>query len=335
MADESMVRNLAAQADAIWPQEQPLFDALRLPAEAQHPRCRLRHGRDLDAPGRACSSGAAPRRRRRSTSISSARVPDARRSASARASSTAASSSSACPTATFDLVVCRHVLQAIPHADRAIAELARVTKPRRLAAPDRRRLPDDPLRAAAARPRRLLERGPRQFGDAIGTDLRIGRKALRHSASAWPHRHHRRLRHRRSARVPRETFAAIWTAWRDGFADTVSQHSSIAREEFIAHFDDMIATLDDPSGYGVWHVPVVSGARAVDRHDAPTPLRAVSSAAPGPSDSRGGPQCAMNGAARREKPAGLPRLRSVINVRPRRSPRYRSSPSGTDPRRSA
>src|SRR4051812_35072400 len=34
MADESMVRNLAAQADAIWPQEEPLFDRYQLPAEA-------------------------------------------------------------------------------------------------------------------------------------------------------------------------------------------------------------------------------------------------------------------------------------------------------------
>src|SRR5215216_3763947 len=33
MADESMVRNLAAQADAIWPQEQPLFLRYALPAE--------------------------------------------------------------------------------------------------------------------------------------------------------------------------------------------------------------------------------------------------------------------------------------------------------------
>ena len=34
MADESMVRNLAAQAEAIWPQEKPLFDRYRLPIEA-------------------------------------------------------------------------------------------------------------------------------------------------------------------------------------------------------------------------------------------------------------------------------------------------------------
>src|SRR5437773_1174216 len=33
MADESMVRNLAAQAEAIWPQERPLF--LRHPAPAR------------------------------------------------------------------------------------------------------------------------------------------------------------------------------------------------------------------------------------------------------------------------------------------------------------
>ena len=34
MADESMVRNLAAQAEAIWPQEKRLFERYRLPATA-------------------------------------------------------------------------------------------------------------------------------------------------------------------------------------------------------------------------------------------------------------------------------------------------------------
>src|SRR5262245_66186436 len=60
-------------------------------------------------------------------------------------------------------------------------------------------------------------------------------------------------------RVDRETFKAIWTAWRDGFADTVAAHTSVTREQFLAHFADMIATLDDPDGYGVWHVPVIAG----------------------------------------------------------------------------
>src|SRR5947207_14176724 len=34
MADESMVRNLAAQAEAIWLQEKHLFDRYRLPVDA-------------------------------------------------------------------------------------------------------------------------------------------------------------------------------------------------------------------------------------------------------------------------------------------------------------
>ena len=59
-------------------------------------------------------------------------------------------------------------------------------------------------------------------------------------------------------RVPRATFAAIWTAWRDGYADAICEHTGMPRERFLAHFDDMIATLHDPSGYGVWHVPVVA-----------------------------------------------------------------------------
>ena len=60
-------------------------------------------------------------------------------------------------------------------------------------------------------------------------------------------------------RVPRATFAAIWTAWRDGYADSgVGARADYPRDAFVAHFNDMIATLDDPFGYGVWHVPVIA-----------------------------------------------------------------------------
>ena len=60
-------------------------------------------------------------------------------------------------------------------------------------------------------------------------------------------------------RVPRATFAAIWTAWRDGYAEAISENTSITREQFLAHFDDMIATIGDSNGYAVWHVPIVAG----------------------------------------------------------------------------
>ena len=62
-----------------------------------------------------------------------------------------------------------------------------------------------------------------------------------------------------TVRVPRETFAAIWESWRDGFADAFAEHTPISRDEFLAHFEDMLATIRDPDGFGVWMSPIVSG----------------------------------------------------------------------------
>jgi ubiquinone/menaquinone biosynthesis C-methylase UbiE len=257
MADESMVRNLAAQAEAIWPQEKLLFDRYRIPPEANildagcgtgeislrlaemFPRARVLGVDIIDAHlqlARARCAGLGERLRFENRSIFESGLPER----------------------IFDLTVCRHVVQAIPQAERAIAELARVTKRGgwiHLIAEDylminfeRRRLdPDD-----------FWSKAPREFGTATGPDLRIGRRA------------YRILRQLELTditidyvivdplRVPRATFAAILTAWRDGYADSISANSSFSRESFIAHFNDMIATLEDPDGYGVWHVPVVA-----------------------------------------------------------------------------
>lgn len=257
MADESMVRNLAAQAEAIWPQEQPLFQRYGVPDEASildagcgpgeismrlaamFDRARLLGVDVLDEHlerARARCVGFGDRTRFEHRSIYDLRLPDG----------------------TFDLVVCRHVLQAIPHADHVLAELARVCKHGgwlHLIAEDYSMIQFEPRRLD---PDDFWARGPRQFGEAIGTDLRIGRKTYGIL---------RRLGFTQITvdyvvvdplRVPRDTFAAIWRAWRDGFADAVSAHSSVSRQEFIDHFEDMIATLRDPDGYGVWHVPVVA-----------------------------------------------------------------------------
>ena len=258
MADESMVRNLAAQAEAIWPQEKPLFDRYRLPVEADvldagcgtgeislrlaqlFPRARLLGVDVIDDHlrlARARCASAGERVRFENRSIFELGLSDA----------------------TFDLVVCRHVLQAVPHAERALAELVRVARRGgwiHLIAEDylmihfeRRRLDPDDFWSVA----------PRQFGEAIGTDLRVGRRAygmLRRLGLADITIDYVVVD---PLRVPRAIFAAIWGAWRDGYADTIATNTSIARDEFMAQFDDMIATIHDPSGYGVWHVPVVAG----------------------------------------------------------------------------
>ncbi len=130
MAHESMVRNLAAQAEAIWPQEAPLLARHRLPPDA----------RILDA---GCGTG-------EGTVRLAALLPEAEllgvdvlepHLVRARMRAEAAGLDGrtrfeqrsvldlGLPAATFDLVACRHVLQATPHPERAVAELVRVTRP--------------------------------------------------------------------------------------------------------------------------------------------------------------------------------------------------------------
>jgi ubiquinone/menaquinone biosynthesis C-methylase UbiE len=257
MADESMVRNLAAQAEAIWPQERPLFDRYQLPGHAQI----------LDA---GCGTGEISLRLGQ-------RFPDARILGVDIIDDHLQRARTRCgpmgermrfenrsifdlglPAAAFDLVVCRHVLQAIPRVEQALAEMIRVTRSGgwiHLIAEDylmihfEKRLldPDD-----------FWSEGPRRFGDVTGTDLRVGRRAygvLRRLGLSDITIDYIVVD---PLRVPRETFAAIWMAWRDGYADAVAASTAITRERFLAHFNDMIATLHDPDGYGVWHVPVVA-----------------------------------------------------------------------------
>ena len=125
MADESMVRTLAAQAEAIWPQEKPLFERYRLPDDATcwTPAAAPAKSRIESRPccrDRACSAST-------SSIATSRRLACARRSGRVRFDNRSIFELGI-PDAQFDLVMCRHVLQAIPHADRAIGELARVTK---------------------------------------------------------------------------------------------------------------------------------------------------------------------------------------------------------------
>lgn len=258
MADESMVRTLAAQAEAIWPQEQLLFNRYHVPDDANV----------LDA---GCGTGEItrrlaamlPRARVLGVDIIDAHLAAARATCEALGERVRFENRSIfnldLPGRQFDLTVCRHVLQAIPHADRAIAELARVTRRGgwlHLLAEDYLMINFEPRRLD---PDDFWFEGPRRFGSATGTNMRIGRgtygilRRLGVSNITVDYVVVDPLR------VPRETFAAIWNAWRDGYADAVSAHTSITRETFVAHFDDMLATIEDPDGYGVWHVPVIAG----------------------------------------------------------------------------
>jgi ubiquinone/menaquinone biosynthesis C-methylase UbiE len=257
MADESMVRNLDAQARAIWPQEIPLLRRYRLPAAP----------RILDA---GCGTGEAasrlaelfPRAQVLGVDIVDHHLELARRRYASLAPRLTFEHQSIfelqAADSSFDLTVCRHVLHSIPHADRVIAELARVTGRGGYL----HLIPEDygmlHFQRASLDPRDFWYQAAASFGERTGTDLFIGRNAFGILATM-------KLEEIKvdyvvvdTLRVPRGTFAAILEAWRDGYAESIGELTPISSESAVAYFNQMIANIRDPQGYAVWMVPVVS-----------------------------------------------------------------------------
>lgn len=259
MADESMVRNLAAQAEAIWPQEEPIF--------ARHP---LERGAALDV---GCGTGEITARLAEKFQQATFTGVDLEEAHLARARKRCASFGSRVrfetgdalalpfPDATFDLVVCRHLIQAVPDAARVLAEIRRVLRPGgriHLIAEDYGMLHCHPTTLDADD---FWQRIPRIYGPAIGCDLRVGRKAftLLHDLEMDDIRVDYVVVD--TLRVPRDTFARIWEAWRDGYTDAIVEHTGLPRAEIEQRFKEMIDCARDGRGYALWQVPVWTAAK--------------------------------------------------------------------------
>jgi ubiquinone/menaquinone biosynthesis C-methylase UbiE len=257
MADESMVRNLDAQARAIWPQEVELFRRYALPSE----------GRILDA---GCGTGEISSRLAELFSqchvLGVDIIDDHLELARSRYAELATRLSFEHQSAyelnaadhTFDLTVCRHVLHSIPYPDRVIAELVRVTRRGGYL----HLLPEDygmlHFQRGALDPRDFWHTAAPSFGAGTGTDLFIGRNAFGILAAMNLEEIKVDFVVVDTVRVPRETFATIIEAWRDGYADSIAELTPFTRESAIAYFNQMIANIRNPRGYAVWMVPVVS-----------------------------------------------------------------------------
>jgi SAM-dependent methyltransferase len=253
MADESMVRNLAAQAEAIWPQEEAIFrrhplrgDVLDLGCGTGELTARLAEsypdatftGVDLEEPhlARAAERSAAfgPRVRFQYADAMALDFADA----------------------SFDFVVCRHVIQAVPDPATVLREIRRVLRPGgrlHLIAEDYGMLWCHPTERNADE---FWQRLPWKFEAAIGCDLHVGRHAftLLHDLGMTDIRADYIVVD--TLRVDREVFARIWEAWRDGYTDSIAEHSGLTREDVASRWDEMIACVRDPRGYALWQVPV-------------------------------------------------------------------------------
>lgn len=257
MADESMVRGLEAQARAIWPQESALLGRYALPAKPNI----------LDA---GCGTGEGASRLAELFSHANVLGVDIIDEHLERARSRYAALAPrlrfehqsvyelAAADDIYDLTVCRHVLQSIPHAERVIAELARVTRPGgylHVIAEDYGMLH---FERRALDPREFWYAGPAAIGAATGVDPFIGRNAFGILAGLQLEAIAIDYAVVDTVRVPRDTFAAILEAWRDGYAETIGQLTSFTHASAVAYFDQMIANVRDPEGYAVWLVPIAS-----------------------------------------------------------------------------
>lgn len=100
---------------------------------------------------------------------------------------------------------------------------------------------------------------PARFGEATGTDLFVGRHAAGHFAALGLSDITLDYLVVDTLHVPRETFATILEAWRDGYVEPIAEATRFTREEATAYFDRMIADIRDPRRYAVWMVPVIAG----------------------------------------------------------------------------
>lgn len=271
MGDESMARNLAWQAQAIWPQEQALFARYGLSGPL----------RILDL---GCGTGEITRRladlypqaRIDGVDILEGNLAIARRDSTDYGERVRYAVGDAFALdfvgAHFDLVVCRHMSQAVPHFDHVLDEIGRVLKPGgwlHLLSEDYAML-RMPRHLAASAPRgNAGDFDPDRFWvdhalpylESVGCDGRIGR----HSPPLLEQRGYTGLAVDYvvvdTLRVPRETFANILIAWRDGFAPVLAETTRRPLADVRADFDTMIADVATPPNYAVWHVPVISARR--------------------------------------------------------------------------
>jgi SAM-dependent methyltransferase len=259
MADESMVRTLAAQIEAIWPQEKSLLNFYRLPRNA--------HVLDVGAGTGEFSSRVAewlPESHVTGVELLPASVELARKRHGALAPRLRFETGDAFHLAqsddTFDLVANRHMIQSVPHVDRILAELVRVAKPGghvHVLAEDYSMLH---MMSGPLDPDVFWRKGPVEFAERTGTDARIGRRT-------WTLMRAAGLKDVRvdyvvvdTLRVPRRVFAGIITAWRDGYVEALSTPEfpvALVRR----HFDEIITSIANPDHYAVWHVPIVSGVK--------------------------------------------------------------------------
>lgn len=156
---------------------------------------------------------------------------------------------------TFDLSLCRHVLQAVPKPEQLIKEMSRITKPN-------------------GRLYFLVEDYGMLFRSDLGggqfwidsyrylehldTDLFIGRKMPMILSQLGFTEITCDYVTIDSLNTPKEVLVGMFQAWKDGYAGFMAEHGQVDLEKSHEHFQAYIDIATSEHDYVCWHIPIVT-----------------------------------------------------------------------------
>jgi len=262
MENESMVLTLETQARAIWPQERNIFARL------------------LSRPGLAildvgCGTGEIASRIAKEFSpghvtgidLAGAHIHRAKeRFRGVPGLSFQQGDATALPFEqnSFDIALCRHMLQAVPEPLKVIGEIIRVVKPGGslyALAEDYGMLFFHPTKYDTDE--FFRDYGGRASANA-GSDLRQGRKMPAILASLQCDDIAVEYLCMDTLRVDRNLLADIFLHWRNGFEEWISTNSGKPLQDVRNRFNDMIECTRAQESYAVWLIPSVSARVTVE-----------------------------------------------------------------------
>jgi len=256
MENEAMVRTLAAQASAIWPQEKELLR-------------RIMGRPDLNVLDVGCGTGEISSRLVKELGLRSVTGIDLAESHIRLAQEryggidgltflTGDVTALPFEASKFDVALCRHMLQAVPDPIAVLREMIRVVKPEGtlyVLAEDYGMLFFHPTRFDTDE--FFAVYGGKASAKA-NSDLRQGRKMPSVFASLQCAEIKADYVCVDTLRVGREAFTEILVHWRDGFEEWISRYSGYPLKDVRNRFNDMIECVRREDGYALWLVPCVS-----------------------------------------------------------------------------
>jgi ubiquinone/menaquinone biosynthesis C-methylase UbiE len=260
MEDPTMVGTLEAQAQMIWPLERPLLERLGL--------ARARRVLDLGCgTGRIAGRVATewPHLSVTGVDLFEGHLAVARRDFPAErhpnlAFVTGDARATGLPAASYDAVLIRHMLHALPDPEAVLGEAARLLRPGGLLyelAEDYQGLLIDTADADA---RDLFLAAAPGFKER-GTNLLHGREAYRRFLDAG-------LKDVRmdaivvdTLNAPREAWERMFRFWRDGYVDITARALGVPPAEVERRYAAILAAVEDTRRWTGWWLMAVSGRR--------------------------------------------------------------------------